>query len=239
MGENLWIVGFHAVLGVLESSRPVDSLLVQRGRRDARIQKVIEVAKRRNLRWDLVDRIHLDRISDGVAHNGCAVRTAPVAFRPLDDLLHAAGEPARLLLLDDVEDPHNLGAALRTAAALGIDGVVVAGPSAPPLGGATAKAAAGVLDRIPLARVKVAADALAKLAGAGYWIFGADAGGTPVDRVGRTDRWVLCVGAEDRGLRAKTRSAVDELVAIPMAPGMESLNLSVSAGILLWELIRG
>jgi 23S rRNA (guanosine2251-2'-O)-methyltransferase len=84
----------------------------------------------------------------------------------------------------------------------------------------------------------VGADALSTAREAGYWVFGADADGTPVDQVKRTPRWVLCVGAEGRGLRAKTRSWVDELVAIPMAPGVESLNLSVSAGILLWELRR-
>ncbi|MEJ2188889.1 MAG: 23S rRNA (guanosine(2251)-2'-O)-methyltransferase RlmB [Acidobacteriota bacterium] len=238
MAEDLWIVGFHAVLGVLQSPRPVDALLIQRGRRDARIHKIIEAARGRNLRWDVVDRSRLDRISSGAAHNGCAVRTAPVDFVPLDDLLRAHGEPGRLLLLDDVEDPHNLGAAVRTAAALAVDGVVVAGPSAPPLGGAVAKAAAGLLERVPIARVKVGADALSTARDAGYWVFGADADGTPVDQVKRTPRWVLCVGAEGRGLRAKTRSRVDELVAIPMAPGVESLNLSVSAGILLWELSR-
>jgi 23S rRNA (guanosine2251-2'-O)-methyltransferase len=84
----------------------------------------------------------------------------------------------------------------------------------------------------------VAADALARLKREDYWVFAADAGGTPLDEVTASPRWVLCIGAEERGLRAKTRSQVDELVAIPMAEGVESLNLSVSAAILLWELSR-
>ncbi len=127
---------------------------------------------------------------------------------------------------------------MRTAAAFSIDGVVIAGPSAPPLGGAVAKAAAGLLGRVPLARRRVAADALFHLRDQGYWVFAAEAGGTPLDEVRRSPRWVLCIGAEERGLRAKTRSQVDEFVAIPMAEGVESLNLSVSAGILLWELSK-
>ena len=177
-------------------------------------------------------------VAEGVAHNGCAVRSAPVEFVDLEDLMTGGDAPARVVLLDDVDDPHNLGAVIRTAAALAIDGLVIAGPSAPPLGGAVAKAAAGLLGRIPMARVKVAADALSRLREADYWVFGADAAGTPLPEIKPTARWALCLGAEGRGIRAKTRSQVDEFVAIPMAEGVESLNLSVSAGILLWELSR-
>jgi 23S rRNA (guanosine2251-2'-O)-methyltransferase len=238
MGEDLWTVGFHAVLGILESEQPVDVLWIQKDRRDRRMQRIRTAARRRGVRFDLVPRARLDRVSEGVAHNGCAVRSAPVAFAELEDLTRAEGEPSRLLLVDDLSDPHNLGAILRTAAALSIHGVVIAGPSAPPLGGAVAKAAAGLLGRVPLARARVAADALVRLRDHGYWAFAAEATGTPVGDVQRSSRWVLCVGAEERGLRAKTRSQIDEFVAIPMADGVESLNLSVSAGILLWELSK-
>ena len=236
MGDALWTVGFHAVLGVLESDQPVDVLWIQKDRRDRRMQRIRTAARSRGIRYDLVPRARLDRVSEGVAHNGCAVRSAPVAFSEIADLVRPEGEPSRLLLVDDLTDPHNLGAILRTAAALSIDGVVIAGPSAPPLGGAVAKAAAGLLGRVPLARARVAADALVSLRNHGYWAFAADAAGTPIGDVQRLSRWVLCIGAEKRGLRAKTRSEVDEFVAIPMAEGVESLNLSVSAGILLWEL---
>lgn len=238
MSEGLWTVGFHAVLAVLESEQSVDALWIQQDRRDQRAKKIIAAARRRGIRYDVVPRSRLDRVADGVVHNGCAVRSAPVAFVDLDDFPADADHPARIVLLDDVDDPHNLGAVIRTAAALGIDGLVIAGPSAPPLGGAVAKAAAGLLGRVPMARVKVAADAIARLRKNGYWIYGADAAGTNLGAVGPINRWVLCIGAEGRGLRAKTRSQIDEFVAIPMAEGVESLNLSVSAGILMWELSR-
>jgi 23S rRNA (guanosine2251-2'-O)-methyltransferase len=227
------------VLGVLEGDRPVDALWLQQDRRDSRMKTIKQAARRRGMRYDLVPRTRLDRVSEGSAHNGCAARTAPVDLVPLDALVAAPGLPARLVLLDDVVDPHNLGAVARTAAALAVDGLVIAGPSAPPLGGAVAKAAAGLLGRVPLARERVAADALSRLRALDYWVFAADARGTPLHDVRPSPRWVLCVGAEEKGLRAKTRSQVDEFVAIPMAEGVESLNLSVSAGILLWELSKG
>jgi 23S rRNA (guanosine2251-2'-O)-methyltransferase len=238
MSDELWTVGFHAVMAVLEGAQPVDTLWLQKDRRDRRMQRIRELARSRGVRYDLVPRARLDGVADGVAHNGCAVRSAPVAFVDIDELVQTGDQPSRLLLLDDLDDPHNLGAVLRTAAAFSIDGVVVAGPSAPPLGGAVAKAAAGLLGRVPLARARVAADALTRLKREGYWVFAADASGTPLDEVTTSPRWVLCIGAEERGLRAKTRSQVDESVAIPMAEGVESLNLSVSAGILLWELSK-
>lgn len=238
MSDSLWTVGFHAVLAVLEQGLPVDALWIQRDRRDARVRKLMDAARRRGVRYDFVPRQRLDRVAEGVVHNGCAIRSAPVEFTPLADVIRPGQEAARLVLVDDVADPHNLGAVLRTAAGLGLDGVVVAGPSAPPLGGAVAKAAAGLLGKVPVVRERVAADVLSTLRDHGYWAFGADASGSDLRAVRPGRRWVLCLGAEDRGLRAKTRAWVDEFVAIPMAEGVESLNLSVSAGILLWELSR-
>ena len=238
MGEDLWTVGFHAVTAVLESDRPVDVLWLQKDRRDQRIRQIRNLAHRRGIHYDLVPKARLDKVAQGVSHNGCAVRSAPVACVELNEIVRNVDDASRLLLLDDITDPHNLGAVLRTAAAFSIGGVVIAGPSAPPLGGAVAKAAAGLLGAVPLVRVRVAADALARLREMGYWVFAADAGGRPLDEVKPLPRWVLCVGSEERGLRAKSRSQVDEFVAIPMAEGVESLNLSVSAGVLLWELSR-
>ncbi len=236
MGDELWTVGFHAVLAVLESGRPVDQLWLQKDRRDARTRAIVEAARRLGIRFDVVPKARLDRVADGIAHNGCAVRSSPISFTPLSEVIRPAEESGRLLLVDAVDDPHNLGAVLRTAAGFAVDGVIVAGPASPPLGGAVAKAAAGQLGRVPVIRERVAADALRTLRSAGYWALAADASGTPLPELTPVDRWVLCVGAEERGLRAKTRSQVDEFVAIPMAAGVESLNLSVATGILLWEL---
>jgi 23S rRNA (guanosine2251-2'-O)-methyltransferase len=233
---STWIVGYQAVLAALEGGRPIGLLWLQQGRRDRRVHRLVELARSRAVATRFVSRARLDECAGSVPHNGCAARCEPFPLLAVEDLIAAAGVAARLLLLDSVTDPHNLGAVIRTAAAFAVDGVVVAGVSAPPLGGAVAKAAAGQLERVRLARDQVAADALAALRDAGYWVLGADAAGQPVGSVRPVDRWVLCVGAEKRGLRAKTRHQVDEWVRIPMAPGVESLNLSVATGILLYEL---
>jgi 23S rRNA (guanosine2251-2'-O)-methyltransferase len=238
MTDSEWIVGFHAVLAGLESDRPTEQLWLLDGRRDGRHRRLEAVARDRGVPVRRVPRRRLDEVSAGKPHNGCALRTAPVRLTPLVDLVAAAGAPARLVLLDTIDDPHNLGAVIRSAAAFGIDGVIIAGPSAPPLGGAAARAAAGHLERVPLVRVNVAADALRTLRDAGYWALGAAMDGSSLVGYDPTHRWVLCLGSEQKGLRAKTRSAIDELVAIPIAEGVESLNLSVAAGVLLYELTR-
>jgi 23S rRNA (guanosine2251-2'-O)-methyltransferase len=238
MSEAEWVVGFHAVLAVLEADRPVELLWLMDGRRDGRLAKLETIARDRGLPVRRVPRRRLDEVALGNPHNGCALRAAPVELRVIDEIIRAEGEPAALVLLDAIDDPHNLGAVVRTAAAFAIDGIIIAGPSAPPLAGATAKAAAGHLETVPLVRVNVAADALRILRDAGYWALGAAPEGTPSRGIDPTRRWVLCMGSEHKGLRAKTRSAVDEFVAIPMAEGVESLNLSVAAGILMYELTR-
>lgn len=239
MSPSGWITGVHGVLAALDSGRPVDVVWIQQGRRDRRIAAVVEAARARAVPVRAVPRARLDELAAGGAHAGCAARTAPIAFRGVDELARPPDEPSRLVVLDHLLDPHNVGAVVRSAAAFSVDGVVIAGPSAPPLDGAVERAAAGQLGRVPIARATVAADVLNTLRDAGYWAFGADMDGTPVGEVGAPDRWVLCLGAEERGLRAKTRSAVDEFVAVPMAAGVESLNVSVTAGVLLYALTAG
>jgi 23S rRNA (guanosine2251-2'-O)-methyltransferase len=232
-----WVVGYHAVLAGLEGDRPAEQLWLQDGRRDGRLRRLEAAARESGVPVRRVPRRRLDELAAGQPHNGCALRAAPVRLATLDGLIRPPGEPARLVLLDTVDDPHNVGAVIRSAAAFAVDGVIVAGPTAPPLGGAAAKAAAGHLERVPVARTNVAADALRALRSAGYWALGADMAGASCREVDPTGRWVLCLGSEQRGLRAKTRTMIDELVAIPMADGVESLNLSVAAGVLMYELV--
>jgi 23S rRNA (guanosine2251-2'-O)-methyltransferase len=231
-----WIFGFHAVLAELESDRAVELLWLQKGRKDRRLQRLLDIARSSGVVTKWVPRVRLDELAGEAPHNGCAARCAPVELVAPRDIVAPEGETSRLLLLDDLSDPHNLGAVIRTAAAFAIEGIVIAGPSAPPLGGAAARAAAGLMGTVPVARATVAADVLAMLRAEGYWALGADAAGAAASEVSPIDRWVLCVGSEDRGLRAKTRSQIDELVRIPMAAGVESLNLSVATGILLYHL---
>ena len=231
-----WLLGVHAVTAALEAGRSIDLIWIQKGRRDRRLQRIVERAADRNVPVRFVPRENLERIASGRPHNGVAARTAPRSFVSVEELVRPAGEAGRLILLDGVTDPHNVGAVIRSAAAFGLDGVVLAGPGVPPLGGAMAAAAAGHLERVPVARAKVAGDTLRTLREAGYWAYGAEAGGTPLWAVRPPDRWVLALGSEGRGLRAKTRAFLDDTLAIPMKPGVESLNVSVAAAILAYAL---
>jgi 23S rRNA (guanosine2251-2'-O)-methyltransferase len=146
--------------------------------------------------------------------------------------------PVCLIGLDTLEDPHNLGAVARLVAGLGLGGIVVSGPHPPPLGGAVAKVAAGTLPLVRLAHVGSLGDFARQAKEAGFWVVGADMEGTPVTGFELPERLLLCLGAEAGGLRAKTRTALDASVAIPLAAGVESLNLAVAAGILAWEWRR-
>lgn len=234
-----WLVGFHPVLAALESGRAVDMVWVQQGRSDARVRRVLDLARAGDLPVRRVPRRRLDEVAGDVPHNGLAARTSPIRFQPLEAVLRPENEPGRLLLLDSVTDPHNVGAVIRSAAAFAADGVILSGPGAPPLSGALAKASAGYVESVPLVRTKVAADIMVRAKRAGYWCYGADSGGAPATGVRPIDRWMLCIGSEERGLRAKTRGAVDEMVSVPMAPEVESLNVSVATGILLFILTGG
>ena len=236
MSETSWIFGFHSVEGALSSGAPIDLVLLQDGRRSARSSRILGLSRAAGISFRFVSSRKLEELAGGVAHNGFAARSAPVQFRPLEECIPEEGQPSRMLLVDAVSDPHNLGAVIRSAAAFAVDALIIAGPSAPPLEGAVAKAAAGHLYRVPLVRTKVAADSLRHLAGEGYWILGAESSGSDLSRWKSCDRWVLCMGSEAKGLRAKTRSQIDEYLAIPMAEGVESLNLSVATGILLYAL---
>lgn len=232
-----WVVGFHAVAAALEHEPArVEVVWLGEGVGGSRARQVLELARRHGVRFATVPRRELDRVAEGAAHNGFAARLAPAPLAEAEDLL-SLPSPACLLGLDGVQDPHNLGAVIRVAAAFSLGGVVVAGPHPPPLGGAAAKVAAGTLPFVPVARVGSLGDWARQARDAGFTVLGADAEGEPVDRVDLPDRLVLCLGGEE-GLRAKTQRFLDGLVAIPIDPRVESLNLAVACGILVWAWRR-
>jgi len=233
-----WVVGFHAVLAALERERArVEVVWVAEGLSGARARQILEAVRAVGVRYASVPRRKLDVVAAGVAHNGTAARLAPAPFADPETLLATAG-PLCLLGLDGLEDAHNLGAVVRTAAAFALGGVVVAGPHPPPLGGAAAKVAAGTLSLVRVAHVGSLGDFAVAAKRSGFWVLGGDSQGTPVDEMELPERLLLCLGGEAAGLRAKTRKALDGTVSIPLAPGVESMNLSVAAGVLAWEWRR-
>ena len=228
--------------------------LLERGRESA-VEKVIvaedlpvafrgqltDLARAAGAILQAVPRRNIDAVADGAAHQGVAARTAPRPLLELSEFL--AGLQGRdellLVLLDRVEDPRNLGAIARSAAAAGADGLLVPERRSAGLSPAAAKAAAGALERIPIARVGSVAKAIATLQGAGLHCVGLDSAGEAAwDASGLEGRLCLVIGAEDRGLSRLVRERCDQLIAFPLAAGVESLNAAVAASLALYEVVR-
>jgi 23S rRNA (guanosine2251-2'-O)-methyltransferase len=189
-----------------------------------------------------VRRPELDRLCDGGSHQGVLVEirgATEMDFGDFEDLVVRRGRAVRLLVLDGVEDPRNLGACLRTADAAGVDAVVVPKAHSAPLSAVAVKAATGAAETVPLVRAPNLARALTWLKEAGVWTVGADASAPQQLYAAKLAPPIAVVlGGEGRGLRRLTRDTCDELVSIPMAGAVASLNVSVATGIVLFELLR-
>jgi 23S rRNA (guanosine2251-2'-O)-methyltransferase len=236
------IYGLHAVRALLE--RRPDTLLSAKILSDASgpLEELAHELGRRRVPIERVRRADLDRLSDGGTHQGVLVEARGAAEMPLgdfEDLVAQRGRTVRLLVLDGVEDPRNLGACLRTADAAGVDAVVVPKDHSAPLTAVAIKAATGAAESVPVVRVPNLARMLNWLKQAGVWVVGADSEAKQSLYAARLAPPVAMVlGGEGRGLRRLTRDTCDELVSIPMAGAVQSLNVSVAAGIVLFELKR-
>ena len=230
----LWLHGRHAVAAALANrSRMVGRLL------QTKAGETAAAARRRGIPVETVERRLLDRrFGAASAHQGIALQCDPLPPPDLDAVAAAPG-PARLLLLDRVSDPRNVGAALRSAEAFGARAVILPAVGAPAETAALARAAAGALERVPLARVVNLARALERLKAAGYWFVALDGkADLPLGRLDLTGRVGLVLGAEGAGIRRLVRRACDFEAAIPMSGGADSLNVAVAAGVALYEAHR-
>ncbi len=240
MSDTRLVVGFHAVTARLRQ-RPesVRAIYVATGRHDARARDLVDRSKAAGVAVHQVDERRLVELARGERHQGVvAVTDAALPHVTLADVLEHPAEPPLLLVLDGVTDPHNLGACLRSADAFGAHAVVVPKDRAVGVNATVAKAASGAADTIPVITVTNLARALRELKEAGVWIVGADAGGESLFEadVSGPIAWVL--GAEGEGLRRLTREHCDRIVGIPLAGSVESLNVSVAAGICLFTTRR-
>jgi 23S rRNA (guanosine2251-2'-O)-methyltransferase len=233
----LIVSGFHPVREVLEKRpRAVEALLVQRGRKDARASEIEELARGAGIPVRLVAKEELDRFA-GRAHNGVAARVAEREYDDVEECLAGPKGGRCVLFLDEVTDPGNLGSVLRTAAAAGASVVLTERHSAG-LNETVSKASAGALERVKVGRVVNAARFLERAKEAGFWIYGASMDGESLWKVDISGDSILCLGSEGAGLRRLTKETCDRLVSIPMSPGAGSLNVSVAAGVLLFEWVR-
>ncbi|HLK47606.1 MAG TPA: 23S rRNA (guanosine(2251)-2'-O)-methyltransferase RlmB [Bryobacteraceae bacterium] len=227
--------GIHPVAEALRARRPFDRVLVAQGAGGPRLQEIIDLARQASIPVRFEQRAALDRLAGSSSHQGVVALGAAQKYADLDSVA-AAGV---LVLLDGVEDPHNLGAIIRTAHAAGSAGIVIPERRAAGLTDVVAKAAAGALEHLPVVRVANINRALDGLKKRGYWIYGLDErGAEDYDRVNYTEPTALVLGGEGKGLHEQVRKRCDLLVRIPMAGKISSLNVSVAAGIVLFEWKR-
>ncbi|HEX8985716.1 MAG TPA: 23S rRNA (guanosine(2251)-2'-O)-methyltransferase RlmB [Bryobacteraceae bacterium] len=229
-------IGIHPVLEALRARTPLERVLVAKGAGGPRLDEIIALCRDLAIPVRFEPRDRLDRMAGGAAHQGVVALGAAGRHAGFDELLAGA---RMLVILDGVEDPHNLGAIVRTAHAAGADGIVVPERRAAGLTETVAKAAAGALEHLPVARVTNISRALETLKQRGFWIYGLDERGDHTyDRVQFTEPSALVLGGEGRGLHELVRRHCDFLVRIPLAGKISSLNVSVAAGIVLFEWKR-
>jgi 23S rRNA (guanosine2251-2'-O)-methyltransferase len=241
MADSRIIYGFHAVISRLrQHAAGVQEIYLEGARNDARAQDLVKLAGSHAVRVITVDAQRLDGLTGHARHQGVAAR---VLVAPSKHDLHAVLEdisgPALLLVLDGVQDPHNLGACLRVADAFGVHAVIAPKDRAVGITPAVSKVASGAAETVPYISVTNLARTLRELKEAGIWIVGADEGASTRlydAKLSGALAWVF--GAEGEGMRRLTREHCDELVRIPMAGTVESLNISVASGVCLSETIR-
>jgi len=227
--------GIHPVSEALRAGRSLERVLVAQGAGGPRLQAVIDLARQRQIPVRFEPRPSLDRLAGTPAHQGIVALGAAKKYAELDSLPSAG----LIVLTDGVEDPHNLGAIIRTAHAAGAAGVVIPERRAASLTDVVAKAAAGALEHLPVVRVTNINRTLEELKARGYWIYGLDERGSEdYDRVQYAAATALVLGAEGKGLHEQVRKHCDVLVRIPMRGKIASLNVSVAAGIVLFEWKR-
>ncbi|MEB3174886.1 MAG: 23S rRNA (guanosine(2251)-2'-O)-methyltransferase RlmB [Cyanobacteriota bacterium] len=237
------IYGRHAVLAALEAERQLNRIWVLSHLLfDSRYRPQLMAAKARGAVIDEVTPQRLSQMTDGANHQGIAAQMAPYEYRELETLISEAKASVTdpvIVILDSITDPHNLGAIIRTAEALGAQGVVIPQRRAAGVTSAVLKVAAGALEHLPVARVVNLSRALETLKEAGFWIYGA-AGDQPqsIQEVSWQGPVGLVIGAEGEGLSLLTQKHCDYLVSIPLAGKTPSLNASVAAAITLYELYR-
>lgn len=236
-----WIAGINAVSAALEAGQDLAEVLIDGKARNPRLAEIGSAAKAAGVALRYVPLDQIDREAAGARHQGVIARvqsTRSYDERDLDALIEAAEKPL-LLILDGVQDPHNLGACLRSAAAAGATAVIVPKDRAASLTPTARKVAAGGAERVPLVRVTNLARCMKDLQDAGIWIVGlAGEAESSLYAVDFKGPMAIAMGGEGEGLRRLTREHCDYLAKIPMASGMESLNVSVAAGISLFEALR-
>jgi 23S rRNA (guanosine2251-2'-O)-methyltransferase len=239
--EELTIEGRNAVLEAFRSGKTVDKLFVQDGCKDGPVQTITREARKHDTIIQYVPKERLDQMSSTGKHQGVIAYAAAYEYAEVEDILKNAedkGEPPFIFLLDGIEDPHNLGAIIRTANLAGAHGVIIPKHRAVGLTATVAKTSAGALNYTPVAKVTNLAATMEDLKKRGLWFVCADMGGETMYRLNLTGPIGLVIGNEGSGVGRLVREKCDMIASIPMKGDIDSLNASVAAGVLAYEIVR-
>ncbi|MCI8876688.1 MAG: 23S rRNA (guanosine(2251)-2'-O)-methyltransferase RlmB [Lachnospiraceae bacterium] len=239
--EELKIEGRNAVLEAFRSGKTIDKLFVLEGCKDGPVQTILREAKKRDTIVNFVAKERLDQLSQTGRHQGVIALAAAYAYGTVEDMLKISeekGEPPFLILLDNIEDPHNLGAIIRTANLSGAHGVIIPKRRAVGLTAVVAKTSAGAVNYTPVAKVTNLSNTIAELKDKGMWFVCADMGGTPMYDLDLKGPIGLVIGSEGEGVSPLVKKNCDFVASIPMKGDIDSLNASVAAGVLAYEIVR-
>ena len=236
------IAGRNAVFEALSSKRPVNKIFIKMGLQGGSLGKILATAQDAAVPVEYVQAEKLDRMAPGIRHQGIVALASPIAFNSLETVLERAAsrkEMPFLLLLDELQDPQNVGALIRSADAAGVHGVLLPRRRSCPLNMVVAKISAGAVNYVPVVQIGNIVQTLRNLKEQGFWVVGADMDGESLYFETDLDRpLVLVVGAEGKGIGRLVKENCDMLVRIPMQGGVNSLNASAAGAILLYEVVR-
>ena len=239
--NNNIICGRNPVLEALRSGREIDRLFVAHGTGGGSVTAIIAKCRAKGILIKEISPQKLDYYCGGANHQGVAVMFASQEYATVDDMFALAetrGEKPFLIICDEIEDPHNLGAIIRTAEATGVHGVIIPERRSASLNATVAKAACGALEYVPVARVTNIANTIDALKERGVWVFGADMDGNDYTKTDFDTPCALVIGNEGKGIGALTAKKCDAILSLPMLGKINSLNAPVAAGILMYEVVR-
>lgn len=239
--KSLIIEGRNAVIEAFRAGKPIDKLFVLDGCQDGPIRTIVREAKKHDTILKFVTKERLDQLSETKKHQGVIAYAAAYEYSELEDIFSLAeekGEDLFVILLDNIEDPHNLGAIIRTANLAGAHGVIIPKHRAVGLTATVAKTSAGALNYTPVVKVTNLAKTMEELKDKGLWFVCADMGGETMYRLNLTGPIGLVIGNEGEGVSRLVKDKCDFIASIPMKGDIDSLNASVAAGVLAYEIVR-
>lgn len=239
--EEYTIEGRNAVLEAFRAGKPIDKLFVLDGCQDGPVKSILREARKTDTIISYVDKERLDRLSKTGHHQGVVAQAAAYEYATVEDIMAAArqkNEPPFIFILDEIEDPHNLGAILRTANLAGAHGVIIPKRRAVGLTAAVARTSAGAINYTPVAKVTNIAKTIEELKKQGLWFVCADMDGTLMYQMDLTGPIGLVIGNEGAGVGRLVKEKCDYVASIPMKGDIDSLNASVAAGVLAYEIVR-